>query len=320
MSRPTHRHPGEATPRHRTAAGRHEGSARARHRPTDLVSQARDLWRDAIAPRPAVPFAPPPAITTAAALRRRLLEFRLNALALGVAAFGLRIVVELWLSPFAWRLPAAYGVAFLLVATMIAAAGPLALFAAHVRRHRRLPRTFLLATGTGGPAFAVPTSPWLAAAVVAYLVLAAGMVPLDRTATGLALAADAGGTAVLLVLPLAGLAAWALRRGPRVLLTPAGLLVRPLSPGRPAETVTWDDLAAAHVPVPGRRCRELVLRTGRPATPPLHVPLTWLWVSPVFLAAAIRHYAQDAAHRAGIGTPAELHRLTRALTGANRGW
>ncbi|HEX5741308.1 MAG TPA: hypothetical protein VFY17_07115, partial [Pilimelia sp.] len=40
---------------------------------------------------------------------------------------------------------------------------------------------------------------------------------------------------------------------------------------------------------------------------------SWLWLDPLYLARTLRHYADQPAHRAAIGTPLELLRLRAAL-------
>ena len=272
----------------------------------------------AVTPLP--PTAPMTAsiITTPQDLQRRLTELAVSALALGVAAFGLRLIVVLWIPPLAWRLPSAAGVAALLLATIVAAALPLALFAAHVRRQRRLPRTFLvpdlrLYWWYEGRAFVVAPTPWLAIFPVAYLVLAAGAVGTERTSDdGLTVTSSALFTTFLLAQPAAAAVFWFLLRGPQLALTRSGLVVRGLFSGPEGRRIGWDELDVSDLPVPTRETRELRIpvRNGEPVV----LPLTWLWINPLFLAGTIRQYALHAEHRPAIGNAPELDRMHRLLT------
>jgi len=258
-------------------------------------------------------------ISTPEDLQRRLAELAVSALALGIAAFGLRLIVVLWMPPLAWRLSSGPGMALLLATTVIAAATPLALFAAHVRRHRRLPRTFLvpdlrLYWWYEGRAFVVAPTPWLAIFPVAYLVLAAGAVATERTSDGgLTVTSSAVFNAFLLAQPAAAAVLWFLLRGPQVVLTRSGLVVRGLLSGPDGRLVAWDDLDVSDLPVPRRETRELriVVKNSRE---PVVLPLTWLWINPLFLAGTIRQYALHAEHRPAIGNAPELERMHRLLT------
>lgn len=257
-------------------------------------------------------------ISTPEQLQRRVTELAVSALALGIAAFGLRLVVVLLMPPLAWRLPSGLGMALLLGATVVAAATPLALFAVHVRRYRRLPRTFLVPDlrmfwWYEGRAFVVAPTPWLATFPVAYLVLAAGGIGTERTADGgLTVSPSALFTAYLLAQPAAAAATWFLLRGPQLALTRNGLVIRGLFSGPDGRVVGWDDLNVSELPVPTRQTRELRIRVR--GGPPVVLPLTWLWVNPLFLAGTIRHYALHPEHRPAVGNAQELERLHRLLT------
>jgi hypothetical protein len=266
------------------------------------------------------PHPPPSAapIATPAELQRRLTELAVSALALAVAAFGLRLIVVLWMPPLAWKMPAGVGMALLLLTTIVAAAAPLALYGIHVRRHRRLPRTFLvpdlrLHWWYEGRAFVVAPTPWLAIFPVAYLVLAAGGVGTERTADGgLTVTGSALFTSFLLAQPAAAVVLWFLLRGPQLALTRYGIVVRGLFSGPEGRVVAWDDLDVSELPVPTRQTREL--RIAVRGGPPVVLPLTWMWVNPLFLAGTIRQYALHAEHRPAIGNAPELERMHRLLT------
>jgi hypothetical protein len=259
-------------------------------------------------------------INTPEDLHRRVIELGISALALGIAAFGLRMVVALWTPPVAWRLPDGAGMALLLAATVLAAATPLMLFAAHVRRYRRLPRTFLvpdlrLFWWYEGRAFVVAPTPWLATFPVAYLVLAAGGVGTERTPDGgLTITSSALFSAYLLAQPAAAVVFWFLLRGPQVALTRQGLVIRGLRSGPEGRLVPWDRLDVSNLPVPTRRSQDLRIPIRGGGGPPVVLPLTWLWVNPLFLAGTVRHYALHPEHRAAIGNAQELERLHRLLT------
>jgi hypothetical protein len=209
--------------------------------------------------------------------------------------------------------------ALLLASTVLSAAAPLALFAAHVRRHRRLPRTFLvpdlrLYWWYEGRAFVVAPTPWLAIFPVAYLVLAAGAVSTERTSDGgLTIGSSALFTAFLLAQPAAAAVLWFLLRGPQLALTRSGLVVRGLRSGPDGRLVAWDDLDVTDLPVPRRQTRELRIKV-KGGREPVVLPLTWLWINPLFLAGTIRQYALHSEHRPAIGNAPELERMHRLLT------
>lgn len=259
------------------------------------------------------------AICTPDELQRRVTELAVSALALGIAAFGLRLIVILLLPPVAWSLPSGLGMALLLVTTVLAAATPLALFATHVRRYRKLPRCFLvpdlrLYWWYEGRAFVVAPTPWVAIFPVAYLVLAAGGIGTERTADGgLTIHSSALFTAFLLVQPACAAVLWFLVRGPQLALTRHGIVVRGVRSCPDGRVISWDDLDLDSVPVPTRQTRELRIPVRR-GGPPVVLPLTWLWVNPLFLTGTLRHYATHPEHRPAVGNAQELERLHRLLT------
>lgn len=248
-----------------------------------------------------------------------MLELALSAAALGVAAFDLRLVMVLWTAPLAWELPAGIGMVTMLTTTAFAAATPLVLFAVHIHQYRRLPRTFLvpdlrLQWWYEGRAFVVPPTPWLAMFPMAYLVLAAGGVTTEQVYSGeLTVSASALLSAYVLLQPVGAVVLWFTLRGPQVALTQRGLLVRSLFSGPDGRLVRWDELDVSRLAVPDRRTRELrIPMRGRGE--PVVLPLTWLWINPIFLAGTIRQYAMNAEHRAAIGNASELERIHRLLT------
>jgi hypothetical protein len=259
-----------------------------------------------------------PVICTPHELERRLIELAVSALALCVAAFGLRLLVMLWMPPVMWRLPSLAGMILLLGATVLAGVLPLGLFAVHIRRHRRLPRTFLVPDlrmdwWYEGRAFVVAPTPWLAIFPIAYLVLAAGAVGTERTSGGgLTITSSALISAFMLAQPAAAVVVWFLLRGPQLTLTRAGLLVRGVRGGPAGRLVPWDDLDVYDLPVPSHETREL--RIPVRGDEPVVLPLTWLWINPLFLAGTIRQYALHDEHRPAIGNPHEVERMHRLLT------
>ncbi|WP_432836909.1 hypothetical protein [Dactylosporangium sp. CA-092794] len=106
-------------------------------------------------------------------------------------------------------------------------------------------------------------------------------------------------------------AALPLFRGPRIVVTPAGLNIR--AGGR--RTLTWDDLIRVPAtPLPLTvRAPKLALSIRRPGRSDpgwLLIPLELLAIEPVFLGSIVEHYVEHPDHRDAIGTPAEYARLT----------
>lgn len=252
------------------------------------------------------------ALTDPGPLAARARRLGAAAAVLAVLTVGLRLCVELLLRPAVWELPTALGLPLLALATVAAAAVPTLLLARGIRRHP-LPRTFAVATASGSaprssePAFAALPTPWWGVLLLLYLALATGALPVDRTAAG---GWSADGTTVLaaaaLLLPPLAVALYHRWRGPRVSLTADGLLLRRLRDGRAGLLVPWPkvDLSA----VAGARARRLPVTADG-----LAVGVSWLWLDPLYLARALRHYADHPEHRAAIGTPLELLRLRAAL-------
>ncbi len=178
-----------------------------------------------------------------------------------------------------------------------------------IRRYARPPATFT-ATPDG---FVAPTAPrsgyW---AILAGSLL--GSVPAtDAGPGGRVLITDPvllGMSAVLAALCVA-LGALALWRGPRIRLTPSGVEAR----ARRTRRYAWESLAPGGPPAPAPKQSELALAVGRADGSHRMGIVTFreVYVDGAFLAAAIRHYAEEPAHRAAIGTEAELHRLRSAL-------
>lgn len=106
-------------------------------------------------------------------------------------------------------------------------------------------------------------------------------------------------------------AAIPLLRGPRILVSPAGLAIR--AGGK--RKVGWDDLVMMPMtPLPLTvRSPKLALCIRRPGHPEpgwLLIPLEMLAVEPVFLGSVVEHYVENPDRRPAIGTPEEYTRLT----------
>ncbi|GAA1628530.1 hypothetical protein [Catellatospora bangladeshensis] len=237
-------------------------------------------------------------------------RLRWYAVGFALLACGLRIA-----APYSWGLLAedAYPLPAFLVELLLplglAVLVPVGGYHLVIRRYAQPPATFT-ATPDG---FVAPTAPQGGhRAILAGFVL--GGIPVTEAGPGgrvpVTDPALLGMSAVLAAACLA-LAVWALRRGPRVRLTPAGVEVRLLRTRR----YGWDTLAPGGPPTPAPKQRELALAVGRAdgSYQMKIVSFREAYVDGAFLAAAIRHYVEDPTHRAAIGTEAELHRLREAL-------
>ncbi|WP_432987567.1 hypothetical protein [Dactylosporangium sp. CA-233914] len=158
-----------------------------------------------------------------------------------------------------------------------------------------------------GDAFVVPGSPILMGRLtMGWALLGTVFLESDPALPASTRTAINGGAALVIagaVLPLL--------RGPRIVVSPAGLNIR--AGGR--RVLAWDDL----VMVPGNplpltvRAPKLALSVRRPGRPEpgwLLVPLDLLAVEPVFLGSVVEHYVEHPDRRAAIGTAEEYARLT----------
>jgi hypothetical protein len=248
---------------------------------------------------------PVPPISDPSTLLRTVWELWCSAAALAAVAGLLRLAVVFWVQPVAWRLPAGLGLVTMLLGTLLAAGLPVLAYAAHVRRHRRLPRTFLVKRGS----FAVPASPWLGAYLIMGVAIAAGAVATEGVANGEVDLAPMGWfPAWTMVQVIVAVAAWFLVRGPQLALTPDGLVVRTWRSGPAGQTIAWDEVEVGLLPRPSRRAWQVILPLQD--EPDIRLSLGLLWVNPVFLFAAIRRYADQPEHRAAIGTAEDLAELT----------
>jgi hypothetical protein len=240
-------------------------------------------------------------ISDPATLLRTVWELWSGAVALASVAGLLRLVVIFWVQPAAWRMPAGLGLVTMLFGTLLAAGLPVLAYAAHVRRYRRLPRTFLLKRG----AFAVPASPWLGAYLIMGVAIAAGAMATEGVAGGGVDLAPMGWFPAWLTLQVVfAVVAWYLVRGPQLTLTPDGLVVRGWRSGPGGTTIGWDQVESGLLPRPSRRAWQAILPLQD--EPDVRLNLALLWVSPAFLFTAIRRYAGTSEHRGMIGTAEEL--------------
>ena len=247
-------------------------------------------------------------------LRRAVHSLRWSAAWLGAAAFVLRLAVIFWWQPVAWHMPSWLGLVTTLAVTLLAVAAPLAAYARLVRRHRPLPRTFLIRSGS--PAYAVPPSPWFGCYLVMGLAIAAGTVATVRTGDGGVDLADVGWLpAVLVTEAVLMVAIWPALRGPGLELTPEGIILREWRSGPTGRTIPWDAVMAESVPAPSHPAWQvrLPLRPVHHGLRTVRLIVGWLWIDPMFLLGAIQHYAEHPEHRAAIGTPGELEWLRQEL-------
>ena len=245
-----------------------------------------------------------------------LIAARFAAASIGVLAFVGHLLVTFSVQPLTWRIePPALGLAVGLVALVMSAAVPLMLYLWVLAPLRLRPAS--LSVDAAGSRFVAPVSPyaqgWLA---VTLMWIGAGLVMTERVPNGDAMrvahlpaAIPASLTAVTLAVGLAAGVLFANR--PCVIMAPAGLTIRRL---RQRSEINWDELApGGPLPPTGRGTKQMTLyrKPPRPGTVPRaeKIPISWLQVSPGFLAVVIRHYAEQPAQRSGIGTQAELDRL-----------
>ncbi|GAA3452144.1 hypothetical protein [Dactylosporangium matsuzakiense] len=236
--------------------------------------------------------------------------WKITVTGLGLGGFAALAVRTLVLQAMFWRMePAWTGVLLSFGTGLIVMVGVPTAFAVLVRRWLRPPATFTRAGD--GAAFVVPGSPVGPGFQAILLMLVASYaVPFEKV-PGTDRIGLPGDPALpwLLALPalpiLVALAiVWLPGTGLR--LTPAGITVR-----RPLRTweIGWDELLPGG-PHPARRWSMRLLYRGPGARPrSCRVPMSGLAVDAVFLATVVRHYAERAEHRAGIGTEAELERL-----------
>ncbi|MET8549641.1 hypothetical protein ABZ356_17760 [Micromonospora zamorensis] len=236
-----------------------------------------------------------------------------------VAAFALRVCVELWFKPVTWRIDPS-GVAFL-VWTVVQAACFLVPWVGHAlltRGVRQRPATWEVAAGTGS--FVASTSPrWISPPAILFGWLAGGFVLTERVPgeDRVRLADLPGNVALSIAVPavvLAGAAAVLLLNRPRLTLDRNGITKQSVTR---RTFLRWDRLLPGGPPAPPRGAATITLQR-QPATPggppvPSPLPTGPLHVDPAFLAETIRHYVEHPEHRAAIGTQQELDRLLAAL-------
>ncbi|MFF0470648.1 hypothetical protein ACFYPX_24835 [Micromonospora zamorensis] len=236
-----------------------------------------------------------------------------------VAAFVLRVCVELWLKPVTWRIDPG-GVAFLVwVAFQVTCfLVPWVGHALLTRGVRQRPATWEVTAGTGS--FVASTSPrWISPPTILFGWLAGGFVLTERVPgeDRVRLADLPGNVALSIAIPvvvLAGTAAVLLLNRPRLTLDRNGITKQSVTR---RTFLRWDRLLPGGPPAPTRNAATITIQR-QPATPggppvPSPLPTGPLHVDPAFLAETIRHYVEHPEHRAAIGTQQELDRLRAAL-------
>lgn len=238
-------------------------------------------------------------------------RLRLAAAAFALLAFVLRLTTPYWweLTPLdGLDLP---GVVLLDFAVFLAVTAglPFACYRLLLRGFGEPPTTFTVSTA----GFTAPASPENGYQLILWGFLVGGF-PLTEQAAGggRIVAVDsfdlaAGALALIALAVSVGRMCW---RGPQLTLTPDHLEIRIWRTRR----IEWARLAPGGPvpPEPGMRLGLLVARPDGRYELDL-VRHRRLHVDVVFLAAAVRHYADHVEHRAAIGTEPELRRLREAL-------
>lgn len=232
-------------------------------------------------------------------LHRYVVASKATAVAVALLIVALRVVYEFAVTPGRTPLWLAAG---LLFAPIVLLSGAFIAFGI-VFRPALQPSALRIRRG----AFVVPGSPVLLGRMtMGWALLGTIFLESDRSLSpGVRLGINAGAALVIAtaVLPLV--------RGPRIVVSPAGLSIR--SGGR--RKLGWDELVRVPAqPLPLTvRTPKLALSIRRPgrADPGwLLVPLQLLAVEPVFLGSVVEHYVEHPDRRPAIGTPEEYARLT----------
>ncbi|SCF00453.1 PH domain-containing protein [Micromonospora purpureochromogenes] len=248
---------------------------------------------------------------------------RLLALPFALAATLLRIGVEFWLKPFAWRLESGA------VSSLVWAAGtagsilaPAAGYLLLTRAVRRRPATFRV--DPAGRHFTAPAAPaWAGPWSIIVSWLAGGLLLTERVPgedrvrffeSGDALVWNV--LAVLAVLVFVVLVLLDAR--PRLTLDETGITVRGLVRRR---TVRWDRLLPGGPPAPAGKAAGTLVLSEQPSTPagrPVSRSLAVgrAHVDGAFLAGSVRHYVAHPERRSAIGTAPELASLGATVSGA----
>jgi len=235
-------------------------------------------------------------------------------------AFVLRLLDKFWIEPWTWGI--APEIASLLVglAAFVASLGlPVGAYLLLTRRARRRPAAFDI--DAPGRRFIAPTTPRWSALLVILGWLAAHSLITERVAnqdrmrpTDFTFLLGFGVTAAVIALVVLAIAAF--ERGASLQLSPEGIIEQ-----RPMKRITigWDELVPGGPPPPitGDPAHLTVYTwTASSSFAPRQIPARAWHVDPVFLAHALRTYADHPKGRAAIGTPAELARLQETFAEA----
>lgn len=236
------------------------------------------------------------------------------ALWMCLLAFAGRLVVDIWVRPFAMGIEPTVPSLLITVAAVVINIGvPLVLYVAAASP---LPYPAVLEVDAARAAFVAPAGDAWHLQAILLSWLGAGIGP--TLAEG---PVDAGFWSSTAIVAVTGAAVAFLLFGnrPRLVLEPAGLTVQYMVLRR---KVWWSELLPGGPPPPASQGFsakiKLLLRPPDPHTAParVNVPVGQLAVSPEFLAATIRHYAEQPERRPAIGTGDELARLRSELAGA----
>ncbi|NUR71398.1 MAG: hypothetical protein HOU81_11300 [Hamadaea sp.] len=234
----------------------------------------------------------------------------ISALLLGLAGFGLRLLLVFWWQPLMWRLDGMKLFVGFALGLAVAIAVPAAAWFVAFWLHWRKIRPGIVEMRAGR--FVVPNSPaYGGSQFVLFMVNAGGLVPTERVpghdtmriyADPALLIVSIGTLAVFLLVAVTFLF-WP---KPRIELTPACVEFHYFLSRR---AFKWEELAPGGPQAPSRFQKLSVLVRGpRGGWMPTTVPAIVL-AERGFIASLIRHYADHPAYRAGIGTAAEHARL-----------
>jgi hypothetical protein len=231
---------------------------------------------------------------------------RLLALPFVLLAFGLRLVLEFWITPLTWRLDSAWALlAAWIVSLAASVAIPLGAYLLLTRRARLRQATWQL--DGAGHRFSATVSPrWVGPWAIIMGFLAGGLIVTERVpGENRMRVADFDYAApislVLVITMLAAIILLVLLDRPRIVLDPEAITLRFV---RGVLRIPWTELAPGG-PLPPAKPNPrtlLIYRVTAGQWVPLRLPANRLHVDTAFLAHTIRYYADDPAWRSAIGT------------------